>query len=152
MDEKEKQAIGTVIGVGVAVGIGIGYHYYLKSKTGFGIEKIRFPKMLKSRWKIIDREYEEIDEQTEDELNNNLDHQLRTETPLRSRFTVYGSNFNTVAERFKILETHGGGEREKGRLRVSGNIYRKDTPSGYNKNNRNPVLSDLDNPNKLDIW
>jgi len=170
MDEQTKQIVGITVGIGVAVGIGVvGCHYYLKSKTGFGIEKL--PKLLKSRWQNIDSEYEEIDDykndrpvlsklkdavvnklypqdyaklpRTEQELIEDMERFRRTQSRNRGRFTVFDSN--KVSERFKILETVGDPKAIRGtkRLRVSGNIYRKDTPSGYNKNNRNVNFADL---------
>lgn len=169
MDKITKRNIGIgAVGVGVAVGSVLGYHYYLKSKTGFGIEKL--PKMLKSRWQNIDSEYEEIDDyqnerpilskiknaeinklypqdyknlpRTQRNIEKDLEEYER-KNARRNRFTVFDND--SIQKRFKILETVGDpkAEREKGRLRVSGNIYRKDTPSGYNKNNRNANFSDI---------
>lgn len=173
MDKKQKHII--IIGAGIgAIGVfGIfGYWYYkkLKQQTGFdGIENLRMPKLGKSRWQNIDSEYEEIDDyqddrpilkklksaivnklypQDYDRSQKDLESDLEEYEKLhkrRSRFTVYGSNYSTVSDRFKILETVGDpkAKREKGRFRVAGNLYRKDTPSGYNKNNRNVNFADL---------
>lgn len=167
--EKTKKQIG--IGVSVAVvGVltAVGYYYYCNRKTDEiesdehqgvdrydKIERLRMPKLPKSQWELdemlrsgeedirknygsrwrnIDSKYEDLD---------NHDNRIRN----RKRFTIlhppYGKS-GDVKRRFKVLETVGDGEREKGRLRVSGNIYRKDTPSGYgNRDNRNPTIKDL---------
>ena len=117
MDEKAKQGIGIGIGIiGISVFGVFGYWYYKK---------------LKKQQKI-DRLLEEGEADIEENYN-------------RGRFYV----FSNVSDRFKVLETvgeEGVAVRGTKRLRVSGNIHRTDSPSGYNINNRNVSLSDLEIP------
>ena len=141
MDEKSKQNIGIGIGTSVVISVGgiLGYWYYRKLK----------------RQAEAEAELERLIQQTPLESPKEDDYlddynQIYNK---KSRFFVYDNS--KVSDRFKVMGTDGDSitKREKGRLRVSGNRYRKDTPSGYNKNNRNADFSDLDIPNnKSDIW
>ena len=160
MDEKTKQIIGIGVGVG-AIGVAsiLGYWYYKKVK-----EQAKIDEMIEEGEKDIAENYQDdrpILKKLKDAVVNKIYPQDYRNLPrtqrdiekdleeyekqhrLRSRFTVYDS----VSERFKILETHGDKGvmvRGTGRLRTSGDIYKR-TESGYskNRNNRNANFSDL---------
>lgn len=130
MDDKTKKIIAglSILAVG-GISLGIIYYRYKKiNGLGFNeVERLRMPKMIKSRWEHLESQYEKLN-------NYRVD---------RGRFTVYDRG--DVERRFKVLKTHGNGTGRAGRrLRVSGDIYKK-TPSGYNynRNNRNADFSDL---------
>ena len=134
--EKTKQSIAIGIGTTTIVSIGgiLGYWYYKKIKQQAKIDKLA----TEGEKEYLD-EREMSDLLVGDKYGNNRINKDR----IRSRFEVYGSNYNAVSDRFKILETDTSGTgRGTKRLRTSGERYKR-TPSGYNKNNRNVNFADL---------
>ena len=133
MDDKTKKIVVgcSILAVG-GISLGIILYHCRKPKEALGfdeLEDLKMPKLPKSRWRSI-----------ESKLDKDLDN-FDNRNRRRSMFTVYDKS--ETEKRFKVLKTVEDAPREKGRLRVSGNIYRKDTPSGYNKNNRNANFTDL---------
>ena len=139
INEKAKQGIGIGVGiVGISVASVLGYWYYTKLK-----KQAKIDELLAEGEADMTENYNQDDRPRLSRIGNAEVNKIYP----RDRFTVYDSNFNKVDDRFKIMETHSQAQRQKGRLRASGDAggyYSK----SYRSNTRlqqeqNPSLKDL---------